>query len=486
MHREPLLFAAFGVGLALVNLTMLEKPDTGAAVAKILLVDDVDLFLELERSYLEGEEYDLLTASSGEETLQRLDKVAPDLLLLDYYMPGINGDEVCRTIRDSERWSGLPILMVTAAGKPEEVKKCLDAGCDDYITKPVNKQELREKVRRLLGQVQRRTVERVAVQMPIQVQQGESVQVVRAEDLSTTGVYLKSSKRLPENTTIALKLESAAGKPLTVYGRIKRTSSADEDGCGVYFLYPDEEAKELMDSLVLSKKAEQLAREGVDEQLSQRLQALEQECSRLRRAQDEALRRIGELEQENLDFANQLVQVEDVNNNLTNLYIASSRLHSTLDREETLEIIKEVVINFVGAERFAVFLYDKDSRMLTFATGEGFDGEQSLPDVPLGEGVLGATAASGENYFCQGSVSEGSDDILAPIVAIPLMIHGQMIGLLSIYRLFIQKEQLESIDYQLFSMLGEHAATSLFSSTLYSRSERKRQTYQGVVDLLLK
>jgi len=51
---------------------------------------------------------------------------------------------------------------------------------------------------------------------------------------------------------------------------------------------------------------------------------------------------------------------------------------------------------------------------------------------------------------------------------------------------FIQKEQLESIDYQLFSMLGEHAASALFSSTLYGHSERKRQTYQGFVDLLLK
>ncbi|MCD6581225.1 MAG: response regulator, partial [Desulfuromusa sp.] len=118
---------------------------------KILLVDDVDLFLELERSYLEGCDYDLLTASSGEETLQRLDKVAPDVLLLDYYMPGINGDEVCRQIRKNSTWQKLPILMVTAAGKPEEVQSCLDAGCDDYITKPVNKQELREKVERLLG-----------------------------------------------------------------------------------------------------------------------------------------------------------------------------------------------------------------------------------------------------------------------------------------------------------------------------------------------
>jgi len=453
---------------------------------KILLVDDVDLFLELERSYLEGCDYDLVTASSGEETLQRLDKIAPDVLLLDYYMPGINGDEVCRAIRQNEKWRQLPILMVTAAGKPEEVKNCLEAGCDDYITKPVNKNELREKVQRLLGQIQRRTADRVPVKIPVQLQEGGNFHVVSAEDLSTTGAYLKSTTPLAENTTVEIKIETPQGEALSIYGKIKRSTQPDTDGCGVYFIYPDQNSKKLLEKLVLTKKTEHLAHEGVDEKLSQRMLALETECSRLRHEQDDALRRIGELEQENLDFANQLVQVEDVNNNLTNLYIASSRLHSTLDREETLEIIKEVVINFVGAEKFAVLILDKKSQSLSFETGEGFNPDESFPDIPLGEGVLGETAANAENYFYDGSVSEGSDDLLSPIVAIPLIIHGQMIGLLAIYRLFIQKEQLESIDYQLFSMLGEHAATALFSSTLYGRSERKRQTYQGVVDLLLK
>jgi len=453
---------------------------------KVLLVDDVDLFLELERSYLEGCSYDLVTASSGEEALQRLDKISPDVLLLDYYMPGINGDEVCRLIRKNSKWEKLPILMVTAAGKPEEVQDCLDAGCDDYITKPVNKQELREKVERLLGSVQRRTAERVAVKLPLQLQEGGRLHVVTAKDISSSGICLKSPTPLVENTTVELKLEDADGAPLALYGKIKRSANKADDSCGVYFIYPDQKSKKLLDRLIRSKKAEQLQKEGVDDQLSQRLQALENECSRLRTEQDDALRRIGELEHENLDFANQLVQVEDVNNNLTNLYIASSRLHSTLDREETLEIIKEVVINFVGAEKFAVFLFDKKTEQLLFETGEGFDDSESFPDIPLGEGVLGKTAAAAENYFYQGAISEGSDDLLAPIVAIPLMIHEQMIGLLAIYRLFIQKEQLESIDYQLFSMLGEHAASALFSSTLYGHSERKRQTYQGFVDLLLK
>ncbi|MFK5927052.1 MAG: response regulator [Desulfuromusa sp.] len=455
-------------------------------MSKILLVDDVDLFLELERSYLEGCGYDLVTASSGEETLQRLDKIAPDVLLLDYYMPGINGDEVCRLIRKKPVWEKLPILMVTAAGKPEEVQSCLDAGCDDYITKPVNKQELHEKVERLLGTVQRRTAERIAVKLPLQLQEGGRLHVVTSKDISASGICLTSPTPLVENTTVEMKLEGADGAPFSLYGKIKRTSGQAEDGCGVYFIYPDQKSKKLLDRLIRSKKVEQLQQEGVDDRLGHRLQALENECSRLRTEQDDALSRIGELEQENLDFANQLVQVEDVNNNLTNLYIASSRLHSTLDREETLEIIKEVVINFVGAEKFAVFLFDKTTEQLHFETGEGFDVNENFPNIPLGEGVLGKTAAAAENYFYKGSISEGSDDLLEPIVAIPLMIHGKMIGLLAIYRLFIQKEQLESIDYQLFSMLGEHAASALFSSTLYGHSERKRQTYQGFVDLLIK
>lgn len=453
---------------------------------KILLVDDVDLFLELERSYLDGCGYELVTASSGEETLQRLDKIAPDLLLLDFYMPGMDGDEVCRLIRKSPRWQKLPIIMVTAAGKPEEVQQCLQAGCDDYISKPVNKQELCEKVQRLLGEVVRRKDERVPVKLPVQVREGDKLHVASAQDLSVSGIHLKSPVALADNAGIEIRLESTEGTPLVLYGKIKRQEDKVEDGCGIYFLYPDKQSKELLETLVQSKKSEQLQREGGDEKLGHRILGLEEECSRLRAEQDEAMRRIGELEQENLEFAKQLVQVEDVNNNLTNLYIASSRLHSTLDREETLEIIKEVVINFVGAEKFAVFLYDRANKRLQFETGEGFDEDDLFPEIPLGEGVLGETAASGENYFFDGAIGEGSDDIYAPIVAIPLIIQEQMIGLLAIYRLFIQKEQLESIDYQLFSMLGEHAATALFSSTLYGRSERKRQTYQGFVDLLLK
>jgi len=453
---------------------------------KILLVDDVDLFLELERSYLEGLGYDLITASSGEETLARIERVEPDILLLDYYMPGIDGDEVCATLRKNPRWENLPIIMVTAAGKPEEVQRCLISGCDDYITKPVNKQELREKVKRLLGQVHRRTVDRVPLDMPVQLKGDGKPQQARTRDISHNGLYLKTEAAIPENSPVELTLELSEGKTLELLGKVKRIEQDGETGLGVYLVNPDSNGQKEIDTLVRNGLSRLRDGVGDDPSTHKRLLALERECARMRTEQDGAQQRISELEQENIDFANQLVQVEDVNNNLTNLYIASSRLHSTLDRKETLEIIKEVVINFVGAEKFAVFIHDDVEKVLRFETGEGFEDGYQLPEVKMGEGLLGEIASKSENYFAEEMVGQESDDPMAPLVAIPLMIQGELLGLLAIYRLFIQKEQLASIDYQLFSMLGDHAATALFSSTLYGRSERKRQTYQGFMDLLLK
>ena len=114
-------------------------------MSNILLVDDVELFLELEKSLLEDLEYNLTTAMSGEEVLERIDTIKPDLILLDLYMGGLDGDEVCRRLREIDRWRALPIIMVTAAGRREEIERCLQAGCDDYVTKPVSKVELVEK-----------------------------------------------------------------------------------------------------------------------------------------------------------------------------------------------------------------------------------------------------------------------------------------------------------------------------------------------------
>ncbi len=142
------------------------------------------------------------------------------------------------------------------------------------------------------------------------------------------------------------------------------------------------------------------------------------------------------------------------------------------------------MINFVGAEKFALLMYDEDKSALRFETGEGFTAEQ-FPELSVSEGIWKDVVKDGESYYREGSVVDSSDEPDAPLAAIPLQINERCLGVLSIYQLFVQKDKFEQVDYQLFSMMAEHAATALFSSSLYGASERKRETYKGLMDLLL-
>jgi CheY-like chemotaxis protein len=448
----------------------------------IFLVDDVELFLELERSHLEGRGYLIVTASSGQEALQRLDEVAPDLMLLDLYMPGMDGDEVCRRVRTLPRWHELPIIMVTAAGRPEEVRNCLGAGCDDYITKPVSRRELIEKVQRLLGEVTRRTEERSPVSLDVQISTGERSVTSAVRDLSRNGIYVNSTMPLDVGTPVDMKLRLADGRVLPAMGKVKRVDEGADGGMAVYFIQPDQSGRKALDA-VLEKQNMVVSGEDAPESASPEQQVpiptlLEQEIARLSR-------RVTELETENREFAQQIVRTEAINSNLSNLYIASTRLHSVLDRRQVLEIIREIVINFVGAEKFAVLTLNSEQQTLGFEMAEGIPAEKCLPQL-LDQGRLGEIFAAGEIYVGEESSQDKSVDPEAPLVAIPLNIGDRPFGLLVIYALFIQKNCLEDVDFQLFSMLAEHAATALFSATLHEQTERQRATYKGFMDLLLK
>lgn len=107
---------------------------------RILLVDDVELFLELEKTFFRREDVDLLVARSGEEALSLVAKEALDLVFLDLYMPAINGDEVCRRIKQGGD-EGVPVIMVIQSGSPEDEQRCRDAGCDEILYKPVRRED---------------------------------------------------------------------------------------------------------------------------------------------------------------------------------------------------------------------------------------------------------------------------------------------------------------------------------------------------------
>ncbi len=211
--------------------------------------------------------------------------------------------------------------------------------------------------------------------------------------------------------------------------------------------------------------------------LSERVRLLEEENQKL-------LNKFRMVEEENKDFANRYVEVESENNNLANLYVASYQLHSTLDFSESLKIILEIVMNLIGAEEFAIMMLDEKTNELLVVAQEGL-GPQSRPGIRLGNGVIGTSVKTGEAYYRQGDPSDLSGvDYDHPLIVIPLKIKEHVIGAIVIYKLLIQKPELTNVDYELFSMLAGHAATALFSSQLYSHSERKLATIQSFLDLL--
>jgi nitrate/nitrite-specific signal transduction histidine kinase len=196
--------------------------------------------------------------------------------------------------------------------------------------------------------------------------------------------------------------------------------------------------------------------------------------------------RFREVEEENKDFAHRYIEVEEQNNNLANLYVASYQLHSTLDFREVVQIVQEIVINLIGAQSFAILLLDENTNELKTIASEGEDVMPGIDQisVALGHGLLGEVAKTGESYFVNRDMPEEPVTIGKPLAAVPLKIKDHVIGLIAIYRLLQQKEAFSAVDYELFSLLAAHAATAIFSSKLYSQSERKLNTIQSFLDLL--
>ena len=117
--------------------------------ARVLVVDDVPANLKLLEAKLSAEYFDVLTATNGPDALAICERGEPDIVLLDVMMPGMNGFEVCRRLKNTPATAHIPVVIVTALDQPRDRLQGLDAGADDFLTKPLDDVALFARVRSL-------------------------------------------------------------------------------------------------------------------------------------------------------------------------------------------------------------------------------------------------------------------------------------------------------------------------------------------------
>lgn len=118
--------------------------------SKILIVDDTETMRLTQQMMLKDDDYEIEMATNGVEALEKVKQNKPDLILMDIMMPLMDGIECCQQIKNDDNLSDIKIVMVTTRSEYSRVKEAFAAGCDDYINKPINKDELVTKVKDLL------------------------------------------------------------------------------------------------------------------------------------------------------------------------------------------------------------------------------------------------------------------------------------------------------------------------------------------------
>ena len=116
-----------------------------------LIAEDHETNFTVTRDYLENNGYQVFLAHDGREVLTKVEEVFPDIILMDIQMPNLNGFDATRRLRADPRFAALPIIALTAFAMPGDRERCLEAGMNEYLSKPVKLQELEQTIERFLN-----------------------------------------------------------------------------------------------------------------------------------------------------------------------------------------------------------------------------------------------------------------------------------------------------------------------------------------------
>ena len=161
--------------------------------------------------------------------------------------------------------------------------------------------------------------------------------------------------------------------------------------------------------------------------------------------------------------------VEQQNSNLANLYVASYRLHGTLDRKEVVAAVQEIIANLIGSEEAALFELDAERQTLELVASFGVSHDECEP-IPVGHGLIGLTARTGEVLVVDPAQLSGATGLQSRLTAcVPLKLDGNVTGVIAIFGVLPQKGGIEDLDRELFDLLATQAAFALYCTALHAK-----------------
>ncbi len=236
------------------------------------------------------------------------------------------------------------------------------------------------------------------------------------------------------------------------------------------------------------------------ERMQSKLQDLESENAGLRakveadQAVRELLKKIERLEREKSELVSQYheaaaatteftARVEEVESefaNLANLFVASNQIHSSLSPRGVTRRIKEVLAQLVGAERYAMYLVNAEGEQLVPIASEGVPGSELVP-VRIAGTRIGEVLRKGSASVADSDPSQGT--FQDPPAVIPLSVDDRVVGTIAIFSTLAQKNKFDQVDFELFKLLGQHAAQALVAASLFAQAEQKLPGLEAFLDL---
>ena len=216
-----------------------------------------------------------------------------------------------------------------------------------------------------------------------------------------------------------------------------------------------------------AKLRQQVASDNAMRDLLRKIKQLEKEKGDL-------LSHIHEAEMQSTRFGARFHEMEEELSKLANLYVASYQLHSTLDVQLVVKHLKELLQQLVGAQRLAIYMADTPRKYLLLVASEQID-EKKYARIPLGGDEVGHMSVA-ERVFLTGveQITEGplaKCNEKSPAAVLPLRFDDRVVGVIVIHSVFEQKTAFQEVDFELFKMLGAHAASALAGAMLYAAAD---------------